>query len=86
MQRQRTYSRRSFGKMSFIVLSGSLTAACSTPGLPKIAKANARYQDRPNGKQHCANCVHFTQPDRCTIVDGEISPNGWSTYFMAKIG
>lgn len=78
-------SRRAFVTAS---LGGTalIVAGCSTLGLPKVSKATARYQDRPNGRQQCANCVHFVTPNRCTIVDGDISPNGWSSYYMGKVG
>lgn len=86
MERQGTFSRRSFGAVTLGVFGGALAASCSTLGLPKVSKASARYQDHPNGTQHCSRCVHFMPPNRCSIVDGDISPNGWSTYYLAKVG
>jgi hypothetical protein len=47
----------------------------------KVSKTFARYQDRPNRGQRCADCIHFQQPAGCRIVTGLISPNGWSRYF-----
>ena len=79
-------SRRRLGTLALGAFGTALVAGCSTLGLPKTSKAAANYQDRPNGRQHCANCVHFVAPNRCTIVEGDISPNGWSSYYMAKIG
>lgn len=78
-------SRRAFVTAS-LGGTAALVAGCSTLGLPKVAKTTAHYQDRPNGRQHCENCVHFVAPNRCTIVDGDISPNGWSRYYMGKVG
>ena len=88
MQRQDRLSRRAFVIKTLGLAGGTaaLAAGCSTLGLPKVSKAQARYQDRPNGTQRCERCVHFIAPNRCSIVDGDISPHGWSTYFMAKIG
>ena len=71
-----------------IVAAGALgsvaLAACSTLGLPKIAKANAGYEDRAKGKAHCAACVHFQKPQSCTVVEGIISPHGVCRYFLPE--
>ncbi len=53
----------------------------SGAGRGKVSKAAARYQTRPNGNQRCGRCAHFLAPNRCEIVAGSISPNGWSRYF-----
>lgn len=47
----------------------------------KIAKLDARYQDRPNGTQHCALCEYYISPVACKLVRGEVSPNGWCSFF-----
>jgi hypothetical protein len=47
----------------------------------KVSKAFARYQDRPNRGQRCADCVHFLPSGACRVVAGPISRNGWSRYF-----
>ena len=41
-------------------------------------KKQFKYQDKPgkNG-QKCAGCSLFVKPDKCKIVTGKISPNGW---------
>jgi len=49
-----------------------------------IAKSEAKYQDRPNGIQHCEICLQFQPPNRCKLVQGDISPNGWCQFFAAK--
>lgn len=53
-------------------------------GQPKLAKADASYQDRPNGQQHCAICAHYLPPAACQVVQGEVSPNGWCDRFQPK--
>jgi hypothetical protein len=47
----------------------------------KVSKSFARYQDRPNRGQRCADCRHFLPSGACRIVAGPISSNGWSRYF-----
>lgn len=52
----------------------------------KVSKADAKYQDHPNfnGAQRCEICLQFDPPNRCKLVEGEISPKGWCQYFAAK--
>jgi hypothetical protein len=50
----------------------------------KMSKQQAQYQDQPNGMQACATCTLFEDPDRCKVVEGDISPDGWcKAYAMA---
>ena len=49
----------------------------------KVAKLDARYQDHPNGAQHCALCAYYVAPVACKLVRGEVSPNGWCNFFHA---
>jgi hypothetical protein len=49
---------------------------------PKVPKAQAAYQDFPRGAQRCAVCANFVPPNDCRVVQGPISPNGWSRYFV----
>jgi hypothetical protein len=48
-----------------------------------VPKAAALYQDRPYRGQRCGRCTHFVRPNRCEIVTGRISPQGWCRYFEA---
>ncbi len=49
----------------------------------KAKKTAVKYQDKPNGKQKCGDCMHFIPaasgkgPGTCKIIEGAISPNGW---------
>ena len=52
----------------------------------KIAKNEARYQEHPNGSQHCAVCAYYVPPIACQLVRGEVSPNGWCDQFQRKAG
>lgn len=51
---------------------------------PKKTKAQAKYQDTPNGKQKCSACAHFVAPKSCKLVEGDISPDGWCMLFTPK--
>lgn len=50
----------------------------------KISKIVAKYQDKPNGNQKCANCGSFIAPDTCKVVEGTVSPNGWCMLNVPK--
>jgi hypothetical protein len=47
----------------------------------KVAKLDARYQEHPHGTQHCALCQYYIAPVACKLVRGEVSPNGWCSFF-----
>jgi hypothetical protein len=65
--------------------TGAMSACMRARGVPgNVPKTFASYQDRPNGRQRCGGCKHFLQPNRCEIVDGGISPQGWCRYFQAS--
>jgi len=50
----------------------------------KIKQTDAHYQRFPKGPQRCQICLQFTPPDKCKIVQGPISPQGWCQFFAAK--
>jgi hypothetical protein len=50
----------------------------------KISQALAKYQDMPNGNDHCEVCNNFQPPNACKFVQGEISPKGWCQLFSPK--
>ena len=47
----------------------------------KVAKLDAHYQEQPHGTQHCALCQYYVTPVACKLVRGEVSPNGWCSFF-----
>jgi hypothetical protein len=50
----------------------------------KMSKKQAEYQDSPRGIAMCATCTLFVAPHSCTVVEGDVSPNGWcKAYAMA---
>ena len=50
----------------------------------KVSKADAKYQDQPNGQQRCEICLQFRPPGGCELVEGRISPKGWCQFFAAR--
>jgi hypothetical protein len=47
----------------------------------KMTKAQAEYQDTPQGLYSCAMCTLFIAPNACKVVEGEISRDGWCKAF-----
>jgi hypothetical protein len=50
----------------------------------KQTKAEARYQDQPNGAQRCGECAHFRPPSDCEVIQGPVAANGWCRNFRAR--
>ena len=50
----------------------------------KMSKAQANYQDAPQGDQRCGNCAHFNaEENTCAVVEGDISPQAWCSLWTA---
>ena len=50
----------------------------------KTPKKVAKYQDHPNKGAKCSDCRFFRPPKSCQLVAGDISPNGWCSFFAKK--
>jgi hypothetical protein len=50
----------------------------------KMSQASVQYQATPKGEQQCNNCSLFQEPNACTIVDGDISPQSWCKFWAKK--
>lgn len=50
----------------------------------KSSKEEANYQGKPKGDQYCEDCTMWREPNKCTAVEGVISPKGWCSYFEEK--
>ena len=46
------------------------------PAKPKMSKLEADYQSVSGARERCGLCVMFRMIDRCTAVEGSISPRG----------
>jgi len=82
-------SRRSVLGVAVMSAAGCVLAfrlASPAAAQQKTAKADARYQDHPNGGAHCELCAYYQPPVACRVVRGEVSPNGWCGFFQAKTG
>ena len=51
----------------------------------KMSQANAKYQAKPKGDPKCGNCANFiAETNSCKIVEGQVSPEGWCTLWVAS--
>ena len=73
--------------------AGAALAAALSLGESRMAQAQtktskkvAKYQDKPNKGQKCSDCRFFLAPHSCQLVEGNISPNGWCSFFAKKTG
>lgn len=73
--------------------AGAAIGATLSFGLSRMAEAQsktdkktAKYQDRPKNGQNCAQCNFFRPPKSCQLVEGDISPNGWCSFWAKKPG
>lgn len=52
----------------------------------KTSQQAANYQDEPKNSQQCSGCENFIAPDRCNLVAGKISSDGWCKLYTPKRG
>lgn len=50
----------------------------------KMTRAEAQYQDTPNGLYSCGMCSLFEAPNGCKVVEGEVSRDGWCKAFALQ--
>ena len=50
----------------------------------KMTRAQAEYQDTPNGIYSCGMCSLFEVPNGCKVVEGEVSKDGWCKAFALQ--
>jgi hypothetical protein len=43
----------------------------------KMSQRAAKYQDSPKNGKKCGDCKFFKAPHSCSVVDGNIDPEGW---------
>ena len=86
-------SEKAAARRTLIIRAGLLGAAAIAPALlaqGKAKKEPLKYQDKPNGTQKCAECIHFIPAKsgkglgECQIVESPISPNGWCIEWQLK--
>jgi len=55
-----------------------LVALASGPAeASKMSQQLAHYQSKPKNGRECEHCKFFVRPHSCTVVSGDISPEGW---------
>ena len=81
-----TRSRRDvFRLLTAIAVGGGTTSFASIAAAQsKTDKTTAKYQDHPNKGQSCSQCNFFRPPKSCQLVEGDISPTGWCSFFAKK--
>jgi hypothetical protein len=50
----------------------------------KISQTAAAYQTIPKNGAQCDICALFMPPISCTLVEGNISTQGWCKYFTLR--
>jgi hypothetical protein len=58
-----------------------LFCAAGAQAADKMTRAQAEYQDTPNGIYSCSTCTLFEAPNSCKVVEGEVSKDGWCKAF-----
>jgi len=82
--RDSNLSRRSVLQCTVAAAGASVLGVPAAAQGTKSPQQSARYQDHPNGNQHCGICRQFQPPSSCKVVAGKISPNGWCSLYFAK--
>ncbi len=82
-------SRRAFlpsvlGAAAAVAGALSLLQAEPARAQSKVKQAVAKYQDKPKNGQKCSDCRFFRPPKACLLVEGDISPDGWCSFFAKK--
>jgi len=63
------------------VSAGLLLRIVPADASEKMTRAQAEYQDTPNGIYSCGLCTLFERPNACKVVEGEVSKDGWCKAF-----
>jgi hypothetical protein len=64
--------------------AAALVVTSFTPAEAKMSTKAAGYQTTPKDGASCSDCALFKAPNSCTLVDGDISPNGWCRFYAKK--
>jgi len=72
------------GAAAIIAAAISLGKSQLAEAQSKVSKKTAKYQDHPKNGQQCSTCNFFRPPKSCQLVAGDISPNGWCSFYAKK--
>lgn len=64
--------------------AGALLRVGGAHAADKMTRAQAEYQDTPNGLYSCGMCSLFEAPDGCKVVEGEVGKDGWCKAFALQ--
>jgi hypothetical protein len=67
------------GAAPLLVMATSWASAAA-----RVPQSAVHYQETPNNGRDCAKCKQFVAPNACSLVSGDISPNGWCRLWAAK--
>jgi hypothetical protein len=93
MDMDKLISRRTLLKGAAAVTCVALASAFTGKAFAataKTIKAEAKYQDTPNGDKKCSNCNLFipgktSKADgTCQLVEGSINPEGYCALYIKK--
>ncbi len=76
--------RRVLVRCAMVVMAVLMTMVIdSAQAKATISKKLADYRYHPYHGVRCSNCCMFIlgSPDRCTMIEGIINPNGWCKYY-----
>jgi len=77
--------REVFRLLTALAVGGSaISFATLARAQSKTDKKTAKYQDKPNNGQSCSQCNYFHPPKTCQLVEGDVSPSGWCSFFLKK--
>jgi High potential iron-sulfur protein len=85
-------SLRAMSRRTILVQSAGCAAGAAGLLLPlkeavaKMSQKSVAYQDSPKDDQKCSNCSLFLEPNACTLIDGDVSPQGWCKFWVKKPG
>jgi hypothetical protein len=81
-------SRRVFFRGAATIAGAALAAGVipirAAQAQQKLAKDIMKYQGTPKDGQKCDDCQYFQAPKSCSLVAGDISPQGWCTAYNKK--
>lgn len=77
-------NRRTVLRTGLGMIAGASAVAAATrqaSAQEKLAQELVQYQATPKDGLICSACVNWVAPNGCTIVTGNISPNGWCVAY-----
>jgi hypothetical protein len=78
-------SRRGLFSLALTAAGGiGMLLASARAAAAKMTQQASGYQATPKGDQSCATCSLFSAPATCSLVGGDVSPQGWCRLYQKK--